>query len=348
MDLFRSNSFLFSFLPRTHMTDTLGLNIAIESFIRDNLYPTQKERDFVSEKYQELRDILPTEFSIFQSGSYARKTANTPIGDLDIICDSDNPQESIPVLYKLLEEAYRWKARVKLQTHSIGIYFWEDDEFSIDVVPVKKAIDLPRNEFWDSLYELPDFLKYSKSKRKDLYEWNATSHSDPKWYISQAIVVDRESDGRFKRAVKFLKRWNYWMKKDVNNDEFKSFKSFHIEEIIKKFYMEIPELELYEVIFKFFQEWMNFLERPQFPDRAGVIIGDNFFVDQYIADDISDTDKALIKSYLEKWVTLMGLLMHEDDIDATLKAILFMNPIKKPAPKQIIVPRTSWPAFVNF
>jgi hypothetical protein len=61
------------------MPDTNN-NQIFEKFIRENLYPTPKEREFISEKYNELKDkILPTNIHVFQGGSYARTTANTPV-----------------------------------------------------------------------------------------------------------------------------------------------------------------------------------------------------------------------------------------------------------------------------
>lgn len=319
-----------------------NLNTIIENFIRENLYPTKQERNFISEKYQELRGILPSQFYIFQSGSYARTTANTPVNDLDIICDSENPQENLSKIFNILEDMYKWKARIKLQTHSIGIYFWEDDEFSIDIVPVKQARDVPKNEFGDYLYELPDFLKHSKRNRGEFYELNTISHSDPRGYISQALYVDRLSEWRFKKAVKFLKRWNYWMDQEVDDENFSPFKSFHIEEIIKWYYMDNPQLQVLESLEKFFCEWISFLWGPIFPDRAD----NSKFIDQYVTE-ISEKDKKTMGEFLSKAKSQIWLIkmQEENEIQEILEHLLFIWGSVKLPPKKIFVPKTSSPYF---
>jgi tRNA nucleotidyltransferase (CCA-adding enzyme) len=96
------------------------INEIIENFIKANLYPTKDERANISTKYNELLEMIPqSTFHMFQSGSYARTTAVTPVDDLDIICDSDNPTTDIALLFKLLQEGYQSKAHVVKQDHSI-------------------------------------------------------------------------------------------------------------------------------------------------------------------------------------------------------------------------------------
>lgn len=82
-----------------------NLDSVIEGFIKDRLYPQSFEREDVSCKYEELKNLLPG-YHLFQSGSYARRTATTPVKDLDVICDSENPSESLGALYSQLESSY--------------------------------------------------------------------------------------------------------------------------------------------------------------------------------------------------------------------------------------------------
>jgi hypothetical protein len=71
---------LFFITPLFIMPDNTNTNQIFEKFIRENLYPTPKERESISEKYNELKDrILPSNIHVFQSGSYARTTACTPL-----------------------------------------------------------------------------------------------------------------------------------------------------------------------------------------------------------------------------------------------------------------------------
>lgn len=348
MGLFWPSSFLFYFLPHTYMADTEELNTTIENFIRDNLYPTPEERKSISEKYNELKNnILPSNIHIFQSGSYARTTANTPVWDLDVICDIDDPDRYIPILLQLLESAYKGRATIKKQAHSIGIYFGADTDFSIDVVPVRQAKELPKNEFGLHLYEMPDFLKHSKKWRKAFYESNAISHSDPEWYREQALEVDKRSEWRFKRVVKFLKRWNYEVKQQVKNNEFTSFKSFHIEEIIKSYYLENPSLWIYHAIERFYNEWMNFLQEPHFLDRAAMVSGQEFYIDEYVKD-ISIESKRKMQEHLIKWVELMELaeISNQWDIEGIIKRLLCFPTLENGIPEHTTVPKHSGSHYI--
>lgn len=331
------------------MSDNNNTNQIFEKFIRENLYPTPKEREFISEKYNELKDkILPSNIHVFQSGSYARTTACTPVWDLDIICDVDNPEEYMPSLIKLLRDAYKDRARIKEQTHSIGIYFGRDEDFSIDVVPVRQARELPKNEFGLFLYEMPEFTKHSKKWRMAFYESNVVSHSDPEWYREEALMVDKHSEGRFKKAVKFLKRWNYEMKKKIDDKDFTSFKSFHIEEIIKSYYFEDPTLWVHEAIQKFYQEGMDFLQKPLFLDRAAIISGQEFYIDEYVRD-MPDTSKNTIQKYLNQWLELMEYIQNctsQSDIEEFIKRLLFLVWPQKTPEKHTTVPKYSGSHFI--
>ncbi len=57
------------------------LNQIINKYISDNLSPTQEQRDYITEKYEELNNMLSG--NCFQTGSYARFTAGNPVHDLD-------------------------------------------------------------------------------------------------------------------------------------------------------------------------------------------------------------------------------------------------------------------------
>ncbi len=323
------------------------VNKIIEEFIRKNLYPTEQERTHISERYNELKSIIPeSRFHIFQSGSYARTTATTPVDDLDVICDSVNPSNDVSVLYDILTLAYRLKAKkIKKQNHSIGIYFGEDEEFSIDVVPAKLATSFPKNEFGDYLYELPEFLNRSKKWRTlELYQSNTVLLSDPKWYIKEALKVDLSSNGNFKRAVKFVKKWNYAVSKSSLSSSFQSFKSFHLEEILKSYFIENTELSLTDALIRFYSEWANYLGRPSILDRADQ--NKTLFIDSYV-NDLSQEDRAKIIENL--WTAkrlLNSILIQEDEVEIfrILKNIIWDWQIYVP-PENIYVPRSASPHF---
>lgn len=324
------------------------INQIFEKFIRENLYPKPEERAFISEKYHELKDtILPSDIHVFRGGSYARGTANTPVWDLDVFCDLENPTEYLPTLLQILQNAYKGRANIEEQTHSIGIYFWAHDEFSIDVVPVRKAKEMPKNEFKLYLYELPEFTKHSKKWRKAFYGSNAVSLSDPEGYREKALEVDGQSGWRFKKVVKFLKRWNYGMKQEVNDVDFISFKSFHLEEIIKRYYIDNPSLWVGDAIVRFYNEGMNFLQEPQFLDRAAKLSGQHFYIDEYVRG-ISSESKKKIQEYLTKWIEHMELvhISSDSDVEDIARRLLFMAVPRKELPKYTTVPKHSWAHFM--
>ena len=61
-----------------------NINTTIEEFSRKYLSPSQDEESAISVRYNQLQELLPGS-EIFQSGSYPRRTAVTPVHDLDVI-----------------------------------------------------------------------------------------------------------------------------------------------------------------------------------------------------------------------------------------------------------------------
>ncbi|MFX1514247.1 MAG: hypothetical protein ACFFCQ_16860, partial [Promethearchaeota archaeon] len=186
----------------------------LTDYIKQNLSPTKQERDNISEKYQELQSIL--EGRAFQNGSYARYTSTTPVNDLDVFyvlpesvyktiaevtIDPDELDMSniLEDLASSLRKAYPNSVNIKVQPHSIGIYFSSEEDFSIDVVPA-----IPTN---DEMFWVPETAHFSVEKRRKIYESFPRLNwikSDPKGYIQQAKQVDEKSMGRFRKAVKFV------------------------------------------------------------------------------------------------------------------------------------------------
>jgi hypothetical protein len=200
-----------------------------------------------------------------------------------------------------------------------------------------------RNEFWDFLYELPEFLRYSKKGRTaQIYASNTNFLSDPKGYNKHALTIDVESEWKFKKTVKFLKKWNYETKKNVAQESFHTFKSFHIEEIIKCYFQENPTLDIASAITKFFLEWLSYLQKPNFQDRADSSI----YIDEYVTA-ISDKDIKIIEDRLNIAKTYMELLYSQDldEIEDTLRIILLLIIPKHKIPKEITIPRSSAPFF---
>jgi len=54
-----------------------------------------------------------------------------------------------------------------LQSHSIGIFFGEEEDFSIDVVPAFPSDE--KNEFGEDIFYVPEIAHRSIHRRRDLY-----------------------------------------------------------------------------------------------------------------------------------------------------------------------------------
>ena len=265
----------------------------LTDYIRHNLSPTRQERDNVSENYQELQSIL--EGRAFQNGSYARSTSMTPVNDLDVFyvlpesiyktitevtIDPDKLDISniLEDLAKALRRAYSDNANIKVQPHSVGIYFGTKEDFSIDVVPA-----IPAN---DDMYWVPETAHLSVQKRRQIYE--SFPHltwikSDPKGYIQQAKKLDEKSMGRFRKAVKFVKKWKAGCKKIDKNFPLKS---FHLELIVTELFKENPMITCFTSLDCFFEQLDQNIVKPKLPDRADSLR----YIDGYLSE-LTEADK---------------------------------------------------------
>jgi len=159
------------------------LNNLLLEYTKEKITPQKDEWSFVSDKYEELLSLLENK-NCFQSGSCARFTSIKPINDLDVVwiisdeikkainSDTLDLQNVLEDLAKKIEEEYKKigvKTIIKPQTHSVGIYFSDNEsEFSIDIVPAKNTGQ--KNEFGDYILEVPEILFYSKKNRTKIYK----------------------------------------------------------------------------------------------------------------------------------------------------------------------------------
>lgn len=282
-------------------------NQIILDFIRHNLSPTKREREFISTKYAELEDILRGD--TFQNGSYARHTSTTPVNDLDVfyvislneypdIAEAVAEHRDLDVsniledLAKVLREAYPQEVRIEVQPHSVGIFFGEDDEFSIDVVPA-----IPAN---DGMYWVPETSHFSVARRRKAYETSPSFHwikSDPEGYRKDASEVDLNSDGNFRKTAKFIKKWKQRCKN--NNTNF-PLKSFHLELIITEFYKRNATLSCIDAVDKFYSTLEMYIRDPQFPDKADP----ERFIDEYL-NGLSDEERNVIDEFRREAISIV-------------------------------------------
>ncbi len=264
----------------------------ISLFVRDFHSPTKEEKIFVQQEYERLSKIL--EGKIFQSGSYARFTAITPLNDLDVIWVL--PEESkrqissgdlnlnniLNDLVEKLEAEYKIlgiKIKAKTQTRSVKIEFVDKEgDFKIDIVPARELEQF--NEFGKPIYAIPEVNLQNDVK------WIKT---DPWGYIELAKIINEESSN-FRKTAKLLKAWrNSWKnKRNFKGIEFK-LKSFHLELIVQKLISENSEMDISGLAELFFRNINGFISVRQFPDRAR-----NKYVDDYI-DELNENEKKLIR-----------------------------------------------------
>lgn len=276
-----------------------NVNSILTSYVRENLSPTKEERLMVSRKYDEICRLLVGD-QIFQSGSYARFTAITPVSDLDIIwvipqsvlekkiripqtTKAVNPHELklsdilVDFAKKLEDEYIRIGQRVKVksQTRSVGVYFGEEDEFSIDVVPA--VISGEKNEYGDDTYLIPQ-------DNGDKIVW---VKSDPRGYIAEASELNQKNDV-FRKVVKFVKKWKGNCRK---NDEMFCLKSFHLENIVKDIFTKNKDVTVYDALLIFYSGIDYYLSEPKFPDRAD----EGIFTDEYIKEFSEDEIEKIVR-----------------------------------------------------
>ncbi len=277
----------------------------LSQYISSKLTPDETERELMTELYTELQTILSQK--CFQTGSYARFTANKPVHDLDVIWKLP-PETALRIRTQLtkaiqpedvdindvlndlkskLEIEYKNLNRIVsmgIQSHSVTIEFdipLEDGEifeFSIDVV---LGIELEETDrFRQNMFIVPEIGLMSRNKRLVKYmsgekiDW---IKSDPKGYIEYARQMN-EGNELFRKVTKFLKSWK-WKQKHLFED-FK-LKSFNIELIVARLIEKEGADSGIELIKEFYTKLSEFIVAPQFVDLAYEKEGGKF-IDEYL------------------------------------------------------------------
>lgn len=308
------------------------LNNLLLEYTKENITPQKEEWSFVSEKYEELLSLL-VDKNCFQSGSCARFTSIKPINDLDVVwIISDEVKKSIDSntlnlkdvlndLAKKLEVEYKKigvEAKIKPQTHSVGIYFGESEtEFSIDIVPAKNTGT--KNEFGDYILEVPEILFYSKKNRAKIYKSQKNINwkkSDPKGYKEEIKRLHEKNDN-LRKVIRFLKKWRWNCKK--NYPDF-PIKSFHLELIVKDIFEKNEDIKFLEAVKYFYENILEYIREPKFLDRTNASI----HVDEYL-NDVSNYDKHEILELCSMAMTginYLEKLNKRDNIDENIDLVL--------------------------
>lgn len=308
------------------------INSIIADYIRKNLSPTDKEQKMISREYAEIGSLLIGN-EIFQTGSYARFTSTTPVSDLDIIwviprSILDNKLNTFGVsnkaidpkdlkladilqdLSEKLKSEYKKIGRqvnIKPQTHSVGIYFGNEDEFSIDIVPAIKSGY--KNEYNDDIYLVPE-------DEEGGINW---IKSDPKGYIEEAMLLNNKNDS-FRKASKFVKKWK--TSNEKKDDQF-PLKSFHLEAIVKEIISKNQNMGLFDILSDFFDNIDFYISEPKFKDRANTEV----FIDNYVTD-LSEKDIELVTKAQSRAIDLLEAIntsANESDVEKKIREILLLE-----------------------
>lgn len=266
------------------------------------LSPNDKERDLVGKIYQSFNDLFGVNNCI-QIGSYPRFTAITGFHDLDILYilgswDENNhtPTQILKKLNDQINVDYvnptDYTRKVSLQTHSVTVEFYQNSELilSVDIVP---AYSYAKNEYNQDVYKVPEVIKEKDHIKRNALIWDATNshswiNSDPRGYIEVSKNINQNNND-FRKTVKSIKVWKNNLEEATKGKV--KFKSFHIEQVITKFFQGNREIEIFDAVFRFFIELPNIINNPnQITDRANA----DKFIDDYIADLIPEQKEKII------------------------------------------------------
>lgn len=281
-------------------------NKIFRDYIRENLSPTKEEKNLASSIYESIKNVLGDK--CFLIGSFARYTTIRPLHDLDILYiagefnpENIDPNAIIAEVKRMIEQNFqnptKHNTKIFVQSHSITVQFLENNEevFSVDVVPA--FISGITNEFGDDIYYVPEILRINHQRRRKLYEELERSKkkeiewwikSDPRGYTTVASNLNKLNND-FRKSVKFVKKWKSNCKEI---DDGFSLKSFHIEQVITKYFLEHCSTEIFDAIFKFFCELPKIIARAQIPDRADETVN----IDTYINNLSNEQREQIIKA----------------------------------------------------
>ncbi|HUW22399.1 MAG TPA: hypothetical protein VMW41_07085 [Candidatus Bathyarchaeia archaeon] len=349
-----------------------SINNIIENYIRKRLSPQPDERQFITDKFEELCGFLKEyKDAIFKNGSWARFTAVHPVSDLDAVWPlpihlrpafkfSDVVKKKIDPhsldvsnilkdLAKRLDREYKIAGNnviILPQSHSVGIFFSPDKQgFSIDLVPAIPTGEV--NEYGDDIYYVPEILKMSKKHRQLAYKMAGERNepinwikTDPKGYITDSTKVNDLNEA-YRKSAKFTKAWNYGCK-DTDKDH--PLKSFHLELMCREIILADTSISTHDAITGFFNSFEEYLESPRFPDRADK----NRYVDSYVIE-ITDSQRLSVVRHISKAVILLQRLedvSSESEAQAILDNVLGGdNPLPdisiKPV-QRVVTPSGAW------
>ena len=237
--------------------------------------------------------------------------------------NSHDPSTALQDLNTQLIEDYQnlteYETKILLQTHSVTVSYLEGDKeiFSVDIVP---AYILSKNEFDEDIYKVPEVIRKRHGKNRIEYYQKLSQEnkemgwiaSDPRGYIKVASEIDKSTNGEFRKTVKIIKAWKNNL---ADKDQNLKLKSFHLEQIITKFFQEDQSFEIFDAIFKFFIDLPEIINNPnQINDRAN----SDKFIDDYL-EQFTDEQKEKIKSTRDGFLVKLENLKESSSVDELLE-----------------------------
>lgn len=292
------------------------------------LSPKSQERDLIGKIYQSFNDLFGVNNCI-QIGSYPRFTAITPVHDLDILYilgswDENNhtPTTTLQNLFGEINKNHvnptNYNQKVSLQTHSVTVEFWQNSVMilSVDIVP---AYTYGKNEFNQDTYKVPEVIKEKNHLVRKSLSWDATSshswiNSDPRGYMKVATEVGSNSD--FRKVVKFIKKWKDNL---CDSDKDLKLKSFHLEQVVTKYFQQKTNIEIFDAVFTFFTNLPDIINTPnQIKDRAN----NDKYIDDYLVK-LTIEQKEKIKFARDGFLIKLENLKESDSASVLLQISLY-------------------------
>ena len=136
------------------------------------IQPTAEEVIFAQKRFDDIRELIEYELdaNTYISGSYQKKTAISPLNDVDIFVWLPKSYAKVDTLNELqnkdtkkLLERFKRKIQtleiphfqIQIQDHSIGIKY-EGTNFNFDLIPAFSAKDPKRELNFDRLFYIPE------------------------------------------------------------------------------------------------------------------------------------------------------------------------------------------------
>jgi len=304
------------------------MNSGLRKLVKEKISLDKNDRLFLKTVYDAFSSCFRGQ--TIQIGSVPRRTAIKPLHDLDILILSGDillngnfsvdPESAMKYIHTKFTDDFLnptdYEVRTRIQTHSVGIYFYNNSDvvFSVDLVP--SYTFSKKNNYGDDVYKVPEIVRVKKANRDAYYDsltkrnrslsWVDT---DPRGYINDGVRLNEVNED-FRRSVKLLKSWKGACK-DYDN-KFK-LKSFHIEQILYNNFFENEGMEMVDAIYSFLIKVSDHISVPKIKDRAD----NSKYIDQYI-EELSFDEKNIIKSFADKALIALESLDNSGDFESLI------------------------------